>query len=229
MLSCDKALVLKAIKGKKVVIVGSGPGVLTNAPGFIDSHDVVIRVNNYKLSGNTGKRTDIHYSFYGNSIRKTANELIRDGVNLCMCKCPDAQFMESKWHRRMGKMNGVDFRYIYSARRGFWFCDTYIPTVDEFMRGFELLGKHIPTTGFSALLDVLECQPASVYLTGFDFFSSGVHNVDEAWKPGDPADPIGHVPDKEAQWLFANMDKQPIQLDSVLTELFRRNNAALVA
>ena len=74
-------------KGKSVAIVGSGPGVLTNEIGFVDSHDVVVRVNNYKLSPHAGMRTDVHYSFYGTSIRKTAYELRSDGVYLCMCKC----------------------------------------------------------------------------------------------------------------------------------------------
>ena len=88
----------RRLQGRRVALVGSGPGVLDNRPGFIDSHDVVVRVNNYKLSPAAGARTDVFYSFFGSSIRKSVEELKRDGVDLCVCKCPNAQFMQSAWH-----------------------------------------------------------------------------------------------------------------------------------
>jgi hypothetical protein len=203
--------------GKSVAIVGSGPGSLSNDPGFIDSHDVVVRVNNYKLGDGQGRRCDVHYSFYGNSIKKRRTELRSDGVRLCMCKCPNAHAIQSEWHRRRGQMIGVDYRPHYERRRTFWFCDTYIPTVDEFMVSFNLLGGHIATTGFAAILDVLSFEPASVYLTGFDFFRSRIHNVDEAWQPGkNPDDPLGHVPERELAWVAANRSFFPITTDAVL-------------
>ena len=83
------------LRGKSVAVVGSAPSCLDNAPGFVDGHDIVVRVNNYKLGPAQGQRTDVHYSFYGSSIRKTAAELERDGVKCCMCKCPNAKPLES--------------------------------------------------------------------------------------------------------------------------------------
>jgi hypothetical protein len=182
----------------------------------VDSHDVVVRVNNYKLSPAAGSRTDIFYSFFGGSIKKTARELVRDGVKLCICKCPDAVFMKSRWHMRNGKTRGTDFRYIYRLRERFWFCPTLVPSMEEFMVGFNLLGQHVPTTGFAAILEILSFNPQRLYLTGFDFFASGLHNVDEAWRPGNPADPIGHVPDQERRWLLQNMAAHPIEVDPVM-------------
>lgn len=214
----ERDKVRDVFRGKTVALVGSGPGSLDNPRGLVDSHDVVVRVNNYKLFPATGFRTDVHYSFYGSSIRKTAAELTRDGVKLCICKCPDAKFMDSEWHRRNGKMMGVDFRPIYDRRRGFWFCSTYVPTVDEFMAHFNLLGGHVPTTGFSALLDVLSFEPAHVYMTGFDFFSSKLHNVNERWRKINHTDPIGHVPDAERAWFAANYDKHPLTMDAALSK-----------
>lgn len=220
---CNRERVHRAINDKFVCLVGSGPGLLLNTPGFVDSHDVVIRVNNYALTGAiTGKRTDIHYSFYGSSIRKKAAELQRDGVILCIAKCPDAQFMESEWHAKHGKMRGVDFRYIYEARKDFWFCDTYVPTVDEFMRSFDLLGGHVPTTGFSAVLDILSYGPANVYMTGFDFFQSRIHNLHEKWSPQNPDDPIGHVPDAEREWFAQNVSNLPVTMDEMLQAALRK-------
>jgi hypothetical protein len=219
MTFCDKETVRRAIEGKTVALVGSGPGVMDNEPGFIDSHDVVIRISNYKLFPETGKRTDIFYSFFGNSILKSAQELQRDGVYLCMCKCPNAKFIESPWHERNGKQNGIDFRYIYRNRANWWFCDTYVPTVEEFLLQFELLGKHVPTTGFSGLLDVLSYNPKSVYMTGFDFFTSNIHNVNERWRRMNPTDPIGHVPDVERRWVIKNHGNYPITFDQKLQKL----------
>lgn len=216
---CDAQTVTEAIKGKRIAIVGSGPGCNENKPGFVDSHDVVIRVNNFKLTHNTGRRTDIYYSFFGTSIKKTAPELERSGVKLCICKCPNEKFINSPWHERRRKFRGVDFRYIYIQRQNWWFCPTYVPTHDEFMAQFDLLGRHIPTTGFAAILEVLKHGPTSVYATGFDFFSSKVHNVNEPWRRRNVTDPIGHDNEAERAWLAANITRLPITVDSRLAQV----------
>lgn len=212
---CNRDAVRRAIAGKRVALVGSGPGVIGNAPGFVDSHDVVCRINNYKTGPEQGFRCDVYYSFFGASIRKTAADLKRDGVHLCICKCPDAEFMQSAWHRRHGRPNGVDFSYIYQARRDWWFCDTYVPTTDQFVEWFNLLDRHVPTTGFAALLEILSHAPASVYMTGFDFFQSRIHNVNERWRPGDPSDPIGHSHERERAWVQRNAHR--LTFDRALT------------
>lgn len=223
MLFSDHARLRETFHGKRVAIVGSGPGALDNEAGFVDSHDVVVRVNNFKVGPAQGFRCDVFYSFFGGSIKKDAADLKRDGVRLCMAKCPDAKFMDSPWHEKMGKPHGVDFRYIYRDRRGWWFVPTYVPSVEEFVESFDLLGGHIPTTGFSALLAVRAQEPASVYLTGFDFFSSRIHNVNEKWRPGNPDDPIGHAPERERAWL----EKQAgITYDKRLTEIMAKESCA---
>ena len=205
------------LNGRSIAIIGSGPSAATSPPGLVDSHDVVVRVNNYKLAGEgTGRRTDVFYSFFGRSIKKTQGELRRDGVRLCMCKCPDGQFIQSDWHRRHGKMAGVDFSYIYNLRRDWWFCDTYVPPMEDFLAHFYLLGRHVPTTGFAAILDVLSYAPRSIYLTGFDFFTSGKHNFNEPWTRRNGDDPIGHVPERERAWLAANRRTYNMNMDSVL-------------
>lgn len=215
----DREQLIERFSGKSVAIVGSGPGVLDNEPGFVDGHDVVVRVNSYKLGPAAGRRADAHYSFYGSSIRKTEGELRNDGVTMCLCKCPEAQFMDSDWHRRMNKPHGVDFRYIYRDRARWWWTDTYVPDLEEFMATFEMLGRHVPTTGFSAIQLVLGLGPASVYLTGFDGFRSGVHNVNEKWRPGNASDPIGHAPERELQWLRENSSR--FTSDPMLTGIIK--------
>lgn len=209
--------VAERFAGRKVALVGSGPGSLGNLPGFVDSHDLVVRVNNFKLTRETGARCDVFYSFFGTSIRKSKFELKRAGVKLCMCKCPNAHAIESDWHRRNNQMIGVDYRPHYERRKDFWFCDTYIPEIGEFLAGFHLLGGHVPTTGFAAILDILSFEPSALYLTGFDFFRSGIHNVNERWRARNSDDPIRHVPEQELRWLAENFAKYPLTADRVLS------------
>lgn len=211
------------LRGKSVAVVGSGPSVLRNALGFVDSHDVVVRVNNHRTSPAAGLRTDVHYSFYGSSIRKDARELQAEGVRLCMCKLPNSKPLTSEWHERRGKAEGVDYRYIYRQRAPWWFTDTFIPDDARFLAKFELLGKHQPTTGFAAILDVLECEPASVYLTGFDFFTSGIHNVTEPWVAKNLDDPICHRPDLERDWIAANAGR--FTFDAKIDEMINGEKA----
>lgn len=216
--------VRERFEGRSVAVVGSGPGVLQSAPGFVDGHDIVVRVNNYKLlNAATGHRVDVFYSFFGSSIRKESPELKRDGVTLCMCKCPNAQPIESEWHRKHKKMGGIDFTKIYRRRNDWWFCPTYIPEVEDFMATFRMLGGRVPTTGFAAILDVISFNPSAVYLTGFDFFTSGKHNVNEPWrvKKENNDDPIGHVPKGELEWLAANLHRYPITTDPLLTKTLK--------
>jgi hypothetical protein len=211
--------VAQRFDGKTVAIVGSGPGCVKNPEGLIDSHDIVVRISNYKLLPGTGKRTDCFYSFFGSSIRKTAEELKRDGVMLCMCKLPDAKPIDSEWHRKNNKMIGVDYRPHYRRRKDWWFCDTYIPTVEEFMESFNLLGRHQPTTGLACVHTILGLNPKSVYLTGFDFFSSGMHNVNERWVVKNRDDPIRHMPELERKWIKQNVGKYPLRFDQTLSRL----------
>ena len=198
--------------------MGSGPGSLENAPGFVDGHDVVVRVNNYRLLPPTGFRTDVFYSFFGPSIRKSAEELRNDGVTLCMSKCPDARAFEACWQNCRDRMQSVDYRWICRNRTDWSFCDTYVPSVETFAAKVDLLDGHIPTTGFAAILDVLGFGPSSLYLTGFDFFRSRLHNVDEPWREGNRNDPIRHLPETELAWLAANLSELPTTCDPMLLQ-----------
>ncbi len=142
-----------------------------------------------------------------------------DGVDLCMCKCPDSKFIESEWHRKNNKELGVDYRYIYKNRKDFWFCDTYIPETEDYLKYFELLDKHIPTTGFACVLDFLGFPFKSLHITGFDFFTSKLHNVDEEWGDNNKRDPIKHRPDIELAWLKKNIEGKRLTVDKVLRRI----------
>lgn len=218
----DNIYLHEFFKDKTVAVVGSGPSVLKNARGFIDDHDIVVRVNNFKLNfDSTGSRTDVHYSYFGGAIRKTQQELIQSKVKLCICKCPDSKFIDSEWHEKRNKLNGIDFRYIYTNRKEWWFTETFVPTTEEFLESFILLEKHVPTSGFAAIYKLLSLPIKSLYITGFDFFESGVHNVNERWNKYNVDDPIRHRPELEKKWLKENYKHHPIILDYHLTKEFR--------
>jgi hypothetical protein len=201
-----------------VAIVGSAPSVLENEIGLIDSHDIIVRVNNYKLSNHAGHKIDVHYSFYGNSVRKKKQELIQDGVILCMNKCPNDKPINSEWHIKNKKSFGVDFRNIHANRNHFWFCDTYIPDTNRFLHFFNMMNKRIPTTGFQCILEILDTPAKSIYLTGFDFFDSNMHNVNERWRKGDPNDPIRHDNEAEKNYIM-NLSNDRLLLDGHLNKM----------
>jgi hypothetical protein len=202
----NKDHILEVFENKRVAIFGSAPSCLKNDGKDIDAYDIIVRVNNYKVKGledKVGSRTDVHYSFYGGSIKKTAEELEKDGVWLCMCKCPNELVVS---HHKMvswdPKNIGGDFRPLYRRRKDFWFCDTYIPTKEDFMPHYKLMNNHMPTTGFSCILTIMGLNPKEIYITGFDGFKSGIHNVDEKWndKSG-RVDPICHLPGVEIKMI----------------------------
>jgi len=217
----DREFLAGYFRGRSVAIVGSGPGAAGNADR-IEACDIVVRVNNYKLTPETGKRCDVHYAFYGSSIGKSVRDLKRDGVTLCMCKCPNGQPIESEWHRKNKKMLGIDFRYIYRLRESYWFCPTYVPSSEEFRESFALLGNHIPSTGFSAIWTILGLPSGPIFVTGFDFFTSGIHNLDEPWRHKNTDDPIGHRPDIEKAQFRIMLDKDSrLSIDKTLQGMMK--------
>lgn len=213
LLFSDFSKIVGMFRPERVAIVGSGPSALENDPGFIDSFSVVVRVNNYKTKGvkggiqydysaSLGKRTDVFYSFFGSSIGKTSEELKADGVTLCMSKLPNSRPIESEWHVRRGKLEGIDYRPHYRRREDWWFCPTFVPLDSHFLEIFELLKKHQATTGFSAIHDFVKVRPKQLYITGFDFFESKIHNVDEQHRIKNFDDPIGHYPQLEKEFVL---------------------------
>lgn len=218
---CDYDYVKKIFEGKRVVILGSAPSVKLNKGKNIDKYDVIVRINNYdleKYKDFIGTRTDVHYAFYGNSIRKKKEELLKEGVYLCMCKCPNAKVLD---HDKMVDFDpqnfGGDFRYIYKIREKFWFCKTYVPRKEILMEQMERLSGHMPTTGFAAVLTILDFHPKELYVTGFDGFTSKLHNIDQAWRDkSNRIDPVAHDPMREMrlfkklarQYDFIKMDKE---------------------
>ena len=220
-------------RDKRVCVVGSAPSGLDNDGEYIDSFDVIVRVNNYKtkgrdkhgrnydFTGNIGSRTDYHYSYYGGAIRKTNEELKRDGVKAFLCKCPNDVCHVTEWHKQNNQIQGGDFRPIYRRRADFW-QDTpvYIPHKAHYMQLFEILNKHVPSTGLACIWEVIGGKPKELYITGFDFMTTPIHNVNETWKKGREDDPVKH--DFYAEKKLVNRwvkDNDFIHVDNRLKEV----------
>lgn len=216
----DKTEIKNFIHNKRVVIFGSAPSALDNTEKDIENYDIIIRVNNYDISKfykNIGKRTDIHYSFYGYSIRKTKKELSEEGIKYHVCKCPDA-FCHNEALTEFSK----SYRWIYEMRKDFWVAPVYIPAKEDYFKYYNKLNNHVPTTGFMAIMTFKDFFPAELYITGFDFFKSKLHNINQQWNEGKlKNDPICHDPEKEKNLLLEYTKKYNfIKLDNYLKNLY---------
>jgi len=168
-------------KNKTVAILGSAPSLIENTAEYINSFDAVVRMNNFKIEGfeqYTGKRKDIYYSYFGSNIKKNINDL--QDFKFLICKYPDIVFNPLELpNKELGKSD--DFRWVYQRRRQVWVLPHYIPSEKEFTELFFLNGGTIMTTGVYAICDILKYDIKKLYISGFDFFESKIHNVNEVW------------------------------------------------
>lgn len=224
--SQDDSVFRNLIKGKRVCLVGGGPSALNNRAGYIDSFDTVVRVNQFKLTGNnTGRRVDVHFSFFGNSVKTNRLELINAGCKVCVIKSPPWKVIHSEWKANKSSRSAINPEYIYRAREKWWPCPAVIISEDELLSDFFMLGGHVPTTGFSAMMAILRRYPAILYMTGFDFFESGKHNLNERWEGIDSRNPIRHRPDLEYEFIKGNRDG--IIFDTSLSRALRNGRKAI--
>jgi hypothetical protein len=192
---------------KSVIILGSAPSVKENKAEFLESFDVIVRLNNYKFF-NECVRTDIYYSYFGRSIKKTKQDIINDDIKYIICKYPNCNWGDPK--------DGIqdNWSWVYEYRKGFFPIPYYIPSNKVFKENFDILNR-VPTTGIAAILDIFRFKPKSIYISGFDFFSSKIHNIGEPWKDGDG----NHDLEKE-KWLIKIMYRlNLIDVDNKIKDL----------
>lgn len=168
-----KQQMLDYIQHKRVMILGSAPSVTRNKVEDMENYDIIVRINNYKIF-NECKRVDIFYSYFGRNIKKTEGDIINDDVLYIMCKYP-----LSDWGERI---DGIQDNWgeVYEYRKDYFVRPHYIPDDKDFSENFKLLNR-VPTAGISCMLDIRRFNPLEIYMTGFDFFESGLHNINEKW------------------------------------------------
>ncbi|MGI5457317.1 glycosyltransferase family 29 protein [Streptomyces sp. CA-249302] len=156
------------IAGKSICLIANSGRVGESSMGAeIDSYDLVVRFNSYRIDPkHTGSRTDIHATIH------------KHGFN---------------WEKQVTTrlvFGGISGDWKYSLR------NRLVPGAQTFLGDESLrwpmrnIGKvpsdawsGIPTTGFNMLwlLDFLDVSP-KLDLIGFDFYESGAYRVQEAMK-----------------------------------------------
>ena len=70
----------QVINGKTVLLVGGGPDAGKLKASGYETHEVIIRCNNFKFA-NSCKRTDIWYSYFGRNIKDVEEVFVQ--YSLC--------------------------------------------------------------------------------------------------------------------------------------------------
>jgi len=171
----NKEQLINFITNKKILIVGGAPSASKKSKNWYDSFDVIVRLNNYKKA--TDSKTDIFFSYFGRNIKKTKEELLKDGVKFLINKYPNKDLSKEL---KNSNIDDKDYRWVYNLRKDWWFCTLISLTKEELLYQIELLGGYMPTVGLSAILFFLQFKNP-ITIIGFDCFESGKHNLDEDW------------------------------------------------
>jgi hypothetical protein len=164
------------IFGKSILIMGSAPSVVKLTPKFMDSFDLICRVNNFSFF-NECKRTDIWYTMAGRSIKKTTGDLKTGKCKLAFLKTPFRNIVTYNRDGSINKLQSFDSRAHYIKCRKRWFeVPFYLQNVNHWRWLTAQIGQ-IVTTGLSAIVDLYRFNPKSMHVAGFDFFSSRLHNI----------------------------------------------------
>lgn len=161
------------LKGKSICLVGPAPTIdrgdkLENKKqaDFIESHDVVVRLNkalpipdSYKSF--LGKRTDVLY----NCMLPTPTnggyldiEFLKKEIDWLVSSVPDISPFSS---------NISNFRYRNANSLNF-----SVSNVELFLHAQSEMRTR-PNTGVMAILDMLSCDIKSLYIMGMTFFKGG--------------------------------------------------------
>lgn len=138
--------------GKSVCLVGNGKSALLHDGNSVDGHDLVVRMNEFKLHDHEkfiGHRTDVH-AFTGS---KSVHSL-DTWDTIQHYYCADG-FIEKKY---LQPWMGDENLLFWTRPKGQW---------EDFLDGAW------PTTGLRILLDALNSGARSVTLLGYDFYEGG--------------------------------------------------------
>jgi len=161
------------IKDKKVILVGPA-GYLTdqNKGKYIDSFDIVVRVNHSILVENTqdyGNRTDVLYhilsrrSPYKNKKNLITREEIQDwknrGLKWLVCRHHSISLRTKTMEPVIdGLVDWITIHRIFYRKLK------------------DAVGNKSPNTGLVAMMHLLDMEPKSLNVVGFDFYTSGVYD-----------------------------------------------------
>ena len=192
----------KFLKGKKICIVGPAPHINGSGSGEeIDSYDIVVRLNKGYLlpkeyQQDIGESCDIIYQtcmprdYMG--ITMPIEELKGSTKWIC-CSCPD------KIHKHHIKdfIKYVDGRIgVHIMNKKKW--DKY---AIKLARSNSIVISP-PTSGFSAIIDLLRYDIEEMYIVGMTFFQKRGKN-NEVYYPGYPTNDPTHSRRKKSKHNYS--------------------------
>ncbi|MDG2306272.1 MAG: glycosyltransferase family 29 protein [Candidatus Binatia bacterium] len=168
------------IDGARIAIVGNAGYLADLDQGErIDDNDLVLRMNNFEVSGfetAVGSRVDLYMSnFYVPDIDFTNPDIAR--ARWILSSRPNIF--------RKPKQNNLDLRYGEQLTEGLeriGATTAYAPSL-PYIQDVAAQLKNTPTTGMMALVlatDMLLPRCKSIYVTGFSFFEGKSHYFREA-------------------------------------------------
>lgn len=210
-------------KNKNIIIVGPSSYLEDMGQGsFIDSFDLVVRINNIhnlnnsKLVEDLGKKTDIIY--FDGSMN---NQRFKD-YSICSPKLVKCTYPESEW--------------FYQDR-----CKTNVSVLKKHFNTEVIDSKHYnhlksnlssdlktrPNSGLIAITDILSYPINQLYITGIDFYRSSystyhpdyggvdLATVKKIFRGGDNGDV--HDINKQFKYFKTNICTNPkVKMDNIL-------------
>ncbi len=157
---------------KSVAVVGNAGylGELAQGP-LIDSHELVIRMNNFQTSGfeaQVGTRVDLFLTNFFTDIRYERPEL--DQAKYIVASVPN-NFRKRRRHH----LHHRHSEHIVAGLKAMRRTDVFVPEWDAFYEWVRRWGS-FPSTGMMATLfalNSLRCE--TLYITGFSFFRDTPH------------------------------------------------------
>ena len=183
-------------QGKSVALVGNAGYLADLDQGRkIDQFDLVIRMNNFRVTGferQVGGKSDVLLTNFFRDIDFEHPDLHR--VRTIISSSPNNfhKMRDIGIHLRHGQLITAGMAKL--RRR-----ELFVPPLDWFQRQIQLIGRY-PSTGACGILLLLECLAehcSEIYVTGFSFFACRSH-----YFPSSGADPTtNHDADRERTFL----------------------------
>lgn len=165
---------LAMFRGKSIALVGNAGYLASLAQGSrIDRHDVVIRMNNFRVTGfeeQLGSRTDVLLTNFYTDVDFSNRDF--QGVSKFISSSPN--------NFRKMRDRGIHLRHgpcITTALRRLRQRVVYVPSLSWFETQIGLIGRY-PSTGACGIFLILQhllpvCGTVSI--TGFSFFQCRSH------------------------------------------------------
>jgi Glycosyltransferase family 29 (sialyltransferase) len=207
------------VQRKSLAIVGNAGYLSELAQGeLIDSHDLVLRMNNFRVAGferQVGTRTDIFLTTFHSDV-DLSNPALAD-AQLIVASVP-CNFAKSRGRGLQQRHAEFIVRGVRQMERR----EVFVPAIDYFTAARRAIGRY-PSTGAMAVLlalDFLLPVCGEIYVTGFSFFAGRGH-----YFHGAPVAANNHDPGREqallGERLAPHVSSGRVRLDARLAAQLR--------